>query len=787
MNMKNLFQAIISLLLLCNSQSLQAQTAAAGPLQEASLSVAGLSPEKLFLQTDKTFYVAGEVLWMKLYCMDASHKLFDVSKVAYVEVLDKTNKPQLQAKIGLEKGEGNGSFILPVSLRSGSYTIRAYTSWMKNFGAPSFFEKTVAIVNTFKRLEPAPPDTPFYRIDFFPEGGQLVTGLQSKVAFKMVDRSLHGADCRGVVVDDRGDTVNRFQPYKFGMGNFLFTPLPNRTYKALVSAGNNQIIVKNLPVAQEHGWVMSLIHAGWQLSITVKGKGSGGNIYLTASSRQKVRIAQKTLPNSDSAVFLLDEKELEEGITQLTVFNEARQPVCERLYFKQPAPGMKITARSDAATYPARKKVTVLLQTEDSSATPVPASLSLSVHLLDPLQAPDETDLANWVWLGSELKGFIESPRSYFEQADPQAADNLMLTHGWRKFREHTTEARVPSLQYTPEYAGHIIIGKVINTVTGKPQSGIQTFLSVPGTQAKFYVQKSGDSGQVKFDVKDHYGAGEIVVQTYNQDTASYRVDVASPFFEEYTSPTLPRLQLDQQLLTQLTSRSIGMQVQHAYLEDSMARFGLPQTDTLPFFGRPDHQYLLDNYTRFVTMEEVLREYVREINVRNRSGSLEMIMLNEPRREFFNGNLLVLVDGVPVFDQSKIFSYDPLRVRKLDVVSTQYFTGHYAFNGIASFSTYSGELDGFQLDPKAVLIDYEGLQLQREFYSPQYLTEEKQASRTPDFRSMLQWSPGIKTGQTGKTGLSFYTSDVKGKYLVMVQGIGTGGRVGSTHFTIQVE
>lgn len=782
--------SLILLLALCRPDGLRAQTGESAAAVQGSAPAAGLLQEKLFMHTDKSFYVAGEPLWFKLYYMEsASHKLLDISKIAYVEVLDKTNKPQLQAKIALEKGEGMGSFILPISLRSGSYTIRAYTNWMKNFGAAAFFEKGVTVVNTLQRMEPPPAEAPLYQLDFFPEGGQLVAGLQSKVAFKLVDRSLRGVDGNGLVIDNGRDTVCRFRSHKFGMGSFMLTPLPGHSYKAFVSFGSNQTVTQALPAALEQGWVMQLqTLPGQQLSITVKAKGTGRaseSLYLAASNRQKVMLAQQATPAGDSAVFRFREKDLAEGITQFTLFNGAHQPLCERLYFRRPQPGMTITAKSDAARYQTRKRVNISLLTTDSAARPLPASLSMSVYLLDSLQSPDEVDVENWTWLGSELKGFIESPRYYFSHDDPQAAEDLMLTHGWRKFRQ--AGAGSTGFQYAPEYAGHIISGKVVHAGSGKAGADVQTFLSIPGAQTKFWVQKSGDSGQVRFDVKDYYGAGEIVVQTHEQDNTPYRVDIASPFLEEYTSTPLPLLYLDAKELGRLNSRSIGMQVQHAYTEDSLANFRLPQIDTLPFFGQPDHQYLLDNYTRFVTMEEVLREYVREINVRNRGGVLEMIMLDEPHREFFNGNMLVLFDGVPVFDQSKIFSYDPLKVKKLDVVSTQYFLGYYAFNGIASFSTYKGELEGFQLDPKAVVIDYEGLQLQREFYSPRYPTEGAGADRMPDFRSVLQWSPGIRINQTGRAELSFYTSDVKGKYGVVVQGVSADGKPGSHYFPIEVE
>jgi uncharacterized protein YfaS (alpha-2-macroglobulin family) len=90
--------------------------------------------EKIYLHSDRSFYLAGEICWFKLYDVDASfNKPLEMSKVAYVELLNDKNKPVLQAKIALDEGFGNGSFQLPADLESGKYKIRAYTNWMKNF------------------------------------------------------------------------------------------------------------------------------------------------------------------------------------------------------------------------------------------------------------------------------------------------------------------------------------------------------------------------------------------------------------------------------------------------------------------------------------------------------------------------------------------------------------------------------------------------------------------------------------------------------------------------------
>ena len=94
------------------------------------------------MHTDKSFYVAGEILWFKIYYVNAiDHKPLQVSKVAYVEILNKDGRAELQAKISLEPGQRKGSFYLPITLATGNYTIRAYTNWMKNFDPRLFLSK----------------------------------------------------------------------------------------------------------------------------------------------------------------------------------------------------------------------------------------------------------------------------------------------------------------------------------------------------------------------------------------------------------------------------------------------------------------------------------------------------------------------------------------------------------------------------------------------------------------------------------------------------------------------
>jgi hypothetical protein len=112
------------------------------------------------------------------------------------------------------------------------------------------------------------------------------------------------------------------------------------------------------------------------------------------------------------------------------------------------------------------------------------------------------------------------------------------------------------------------------------------------------------------------------------------------------------------------------------------------------------------------------------------------------------------------------------------VVAQKFFQHNMVHDGIINYSTYQGDLAGYQLDANALIVEYEGLQLQREFYSPVYETPATN-NRVPDFRNVLYWSPEIYTDKNGKKQVTFYTADIPGTYGVVIQGITSTGLAGS--------
>jgi hypothetical protein len=196
----------------------------------------------------------------------------------------------------------------------------------------------------------------------------------------------------------------------------------------------------------------------------------------------------------------------------------------------------------------------------------------------------------------------------------------------------------------------------------------------------------SDAQGRVHYELKNFYGDGEIIVQTDKDQDSLSRVEIENPFFNKYSSNPLPAFSMPGENATPLLQQNIAVQVQNIYSGDKLKQLSLPDIDTSTFYGKADETYMLDNFVRFTTMEEVLREYVTSVNVKRRDGKFHLPVFNAIAIQPFQSDPMILLDGIPIFDFNKLIAYDPLKVRKLEVVSRTYYLGKLSFEGLVNFT-----------------------------------------------------------------------------------------------------
>ncbi len=750
-------------------------------------------PEKIFVHANQTFLLTGETLWFNVFLVDGLfHRPNDLSKVVYLEVIDKDNVSVLKTKISMSNGSGNGNLFIPSSLSSGKYYLVAYTRWMRNFSPHSYFHQSITIVNPFVPLStPSKSEQSSYDIQFFPEGGNLVVGLPSTVAYRVVGKDGIGIYFKGAILNKKNDTITRITPLKFGLGKFRFTPKDGEQYIMVFVDSHKQKIITPIPAAYENGFVLRLKDSVDFIEVEVQSKfqdASAKNqwVYLFAQSRQ-MKTSSLALPLNDGKTnFIIDKKKLKEGVNHFTLFDHQLRPVCERIFFKNPEHNLQIKVKSDLGSYATREKIELNFVSQTADGHPTNPNMSVSVYRIDSLEQDEPINISTYFWLTSELKGTIESPGYYlYGNPDQEAVDNLMLTHGWSRFKwEDILSNQSPRIPISPEYGGHLFTGHVLDR-DGNRASGINTYFSIVGKDGQLSLSRSNAHGDVTYEAGNIFGKHRVVAQVNSEIDSTFKIELDEEYADVPETISIPDFHLSEEKKAQLTQRNLAMQLQHSFDKQNHNQATIAN-DSLPFYGVPTEAYKLDDFTRFPTMEEVLREYVSGVMVRKKKNKFHFLTLDRSTNTLFKDNPLVMLDGAPIFNLNKIMEYDPRKIQKIDVVTKRYYLGHLAFDGLVNCITYQGNLKDFNPD-FATVLTVDGLQPQREFFSPRYETKLQKESRIPDKRHLLHWSPSVISDSQGKSNLTFYSSDVPGTYQVIVQGLSENGEFGSAVAEFQVK
>ena len=178
------------------------------------------SNEKLFVHLSRPDPVTGELLWFSVFSLDQqSHQPLMISSVAYAELIDASGNSVLKTRIPLSGGRGQGSIYLPATLNTGTYLFRCYTSWMKNTDSQWWYNQSVTVINTVKASDqPEKVVSQNLKASLFPEGGQRVAGLTSRVALQVVNQYGTGIAASGAILKKSGvksDTVVSFRTGRF--------------------------------------------------------------------------------------------------------------------------------------------------------------------------------------------------------------------------------------------------------------------------------------------------------------------------------------------------------------------------------------------------------------------------------------------------------------------------------------------------------------------------------------------------------------------------------------------
>ncbi len=471
--------------------------------------------EKAYLQFDKPYYAVGDTIYFKAYVtMGERHTLSRVSGVLHVDLINTNNKIDQTIKLQLDSGLAHGDFALPDSLPTGSYRVRAYTQWMRNNDEDGLFYKTIEVGSLKNARVPESMARNTTKgnnkadIQFFPEGGSIVTGILSKVAFKAVGTNGVGINVNGVVIDNENKEVVSFASEHLGMGYFYLNPEEGKTYKAKLTYADGTQNLSDLPKPDPKGIVLLVNNDSIpKASVRI----IANNVYYLENRNKPYSLviysggtATTVTCKLDSPVITMDilKRRLHTGIATVTLFSPTLEPLCERLLFIQNYDQLNLNISSDKTGYTKREKVNIKLAAINRAGNPAAGNFSVSVT--DESKVPVDDNAENTIisnlLLTSDLKGYVEQPNYYFTDTSTSARINLdvlMLTQGYRRFEwKRVLDDGYPPIAYQPEKG--LEISGVVKNLFGKPiNKGTITLL--PSKGGPLLSSKTDDKGIFHF------------------------------------------------------------------------------------------------------------------------------------------------------------------------------------------------------------------------------------------------------------------------------------------------
>jgi hypothetical protein len=440
--------------------------------------------EKIHIHFDRTIYNTGETIFYKLYVLTGS-ELTSVSKNIYVVWYDTSGNYIKQTVAPLFQSSAKGSFEVPSNYKGDFLRIKAFTRWMLNEDSVFIYEKTIP-VNSGVITKSKTNTTPKTRVEVFPEGGVLVNGLNSKVAFKATNGSGIPVFVKGFLINDKNKILDTLKVAHDGMGVFQLMPIAGENYQLSWTDENAQKGVTAINPAKKDGVILKL---------SMDNEKAYAQVERTLDVPQNYKQMKLLVHQNQHLIYTVDFKgeerqvqraglpidELPTGIVQFSLFTSDWLPLAERILFvnnRLHEFNAKLSVQLSNMNKRGKNVIEVLVT--DTSA----ANMSISITDAS-IVMPEQQNIYSDFLLSNDIRGKVFQPAYYFSSdADSIAAhlDLVMLTNGWRKFDwDKIKSGTLPILKYPRETDFMKITGKVFGSSSTKLSSDLMLNLVIAG------------------------------------------------------------------------------------------------------------------------------------------------------------------------------------------------------------------------------------------------------------------------------------------------------------------
>lgn len=648
-------------------------------------------------------------------------------------------------------------------------------------------------------------------LQFFPEGGELISGIPNQVGFKAVKTTGLGIDAKGAIIDEQNNELTAFSTSNAGMGSFFITPEAGKTYRAKVTFKDGSSKIFTLPKAASSGITLQVVNSTPEfinLKILANTSFYEANkdkaFFIVAQNTNAVYYAAKANLRNQIIITKIPKKNFPSGIAQITLFNANSEPISERLAFVLHPEAMNLAVKTDLPSYKPRQKVKM---TVDAKSAGLPIVGDFSVAVIDEQKVPTdenaETTILSSLLLSSDLKGFIEKPNYYFTKTDEKKIgdlDKLMLTQGYRRFSyKEILAGQYPQVTYLPEQG--ISISGTLRDRTGMPIKKGSMRLMVTGKPISAQLLTT-NMGLFKFENLNFPDSSQVVVSAkYNPNAANLMImldGTPAPMGAKNVNAAEEVTNID----TVLSAYLNNSQKQYRYLRTlkTVEIKGAPikkpsHADHSALSGlnsQPDHLLSAD---RFSAGCSFLLDCLKTMAT-GMTFDREDFYVSRSFNQGDRTKAQVFLNGMPVdtrdINTVNISELESVEIFLNDALGT--VDRVYGTRGVLVINTKKppvgkkiSKQELLDMIPKTNVITFSpmGYSKEREFYSPKYLPNAQITSN--DLRTTIYWNPKVNTDEKGNVSFEFFNADGRGSYRAVVEGFDKNGNVGRAVYRYTVK
>lgn len=432
--------------------------------------------EIAYLHLNKSDYVTGESIGFTAYVIDKATKQPSlVTTNLYCVITDKDHKIIKEQLIKIDKGSGSGVFDLDESFKGGTYEIKAYTQWMKNFPEHNHYVQKFLVIDV-NNQDRVTSESISRTVDaqFLPEGGHLVANTNNVLGVTVKDTLGYGVpDVTGEILDAENNPIGNFKTNQFGIGKFLLLPKAHSNYKARLTV-NNQVQEFPIEAAKLKGVCMSLSSFTDKIALSLNTNAltlpdiSGRPFKLVIHNGKSIKTINVAFSDQSSIKKVIALKDLFPGINIITLFDDHMNPLLERLYFNHS--GVNIIHSSDNYSFSTDLDSINIKVPLNLKANSKFGNFSISVLPEETKSYKHHHNIISYSFLKPYVKGTIENAQYYFKDVTRKKKyelDNLLITQGWSSYDWHSIFKGAPKITHNFEN-GISLLANINKTQTGQ-------------------------------------------------------------------------------------------------------------------------------------------------------------------------------------------------------------------------------------------------------------------------------------------------------------------------------